>query len=61
MLACWESVSLQGTLGLGLGLGPGRAAGQAVETPEGMEADLLGVVAARSLLEDWALDLKRIT
>lgn len=46
MLACWVSVSLQGLLGLG------RAAGQVVETPEGMEGGLLEVLAAQALLED---------
>ncbi len=59
MLACWVSVSLQGLLGLGLGLG--RVAGQVVETPEGMEAGLLGLLAARALLEDWVVDLKMKT
>ena len=52
MLACWGSVSLQGPLGLG------RAAGRVVETSEGMEAHLLEVEAAPSLLEDWVLVLK---
>lgn len=47
-------MSLLGKLGLELG----RAAGQVVETFEGMEAGLLGVLAARALLEDWVLHLK---
>lgn len=54
MLACWGSVFLQGLLPSG----PGRAAGQVAETPEGMEAGLPGVLTARALLEDWVPDLK---
>lgn len=54
MLVCWGSVSLLWKLGSELG----RAAGQVVETLEGMEAGLLGVLAAWALLEDWVLDLK---
>lgn len=53
-LVCCGSVSLQEILGLELG----REAVQVVETPEGMEADQLGVEAALSLLEDSELDLE---
>lgn len=51
-LVCWGSAYL-----LDERLGLGRAAGQVVETLEGMEAGLLGVMAALVLLEDWVLDL----
>lgn len=43
MLACWRSEPL-------LGQEQGRGAGQVVGTPEGMEAGLLGVLAAQPLL-----------
>lgn len=39
----------------------GRAAGQVVGTPEGMEAGLPGGWVAQALLEDWVLDLKAKT
>lgn len=48
MLACWRSEPPLG-LELELGLGPVRGAGQVGGTPEGMEAGLLGGLAAQAL------------
>lgn len=36
----------------------GKAAGQVMQMSVGMKAGLFGVLLAKVLLEDWALDLK---
>lgn len=57
MLVCWGSVCQQGLLGPDLE----SAAGQVVEMlgVEGKEDDPMDVFAARALLEDWVLNLKK--
>lgn len=54
MPACCSFVSLLGEVKLALG----RAAGQVTQMFVGMKAGLFGVLLAKVLLEDWALDLK---
>lgn len=54
MLACCSFVSLLEEVKLALG----RAAVQVTQMFVGMKAGLFGVLLAKVLLEDWALDLK---